>query len=79
MKVEIELTPESVGDIVLKDLQMCLEFAKEDKDVDMISALNTVIKLYTIPSELKEDGEYSSIIGGKSASGVLSEFLNRDK
>ena len=29
--------------------------------------------------QYKEDGEYSSIIGGKSASEVLSEFLNRDK
>lgn len=54
MKVEIELTPESIGDIVLKDLQMCLEFAKKDKDVDMINSLNTVIKLYTIPSKIKE-------------------------
>lgn len=55
MKVEIELTPESVGDIVLKDLEMYLEFNKENEDEDMINALNTVIKLYTIPNKLKNN------------------------
>ena len=54
MKIEVELTDNSISGIVLKDLRMCLEFALLDKDDVMIEALTNVIKLYEIPSEFIE-------------------------
>lgn len=54
MKIEVELTDESVSNIVLEDLKFMLEVMLEEQDEEMVSALKKVIRLYTIPSELED-------------------------
>lgn len=54
MKIEVELTDESVTNIVLEDLKFMLEVMLEEQDEEMVSALKKVMVLYTVPSELED-------------------------
>ena len=52
--MKIELSQDTLTDIVVKDLMIAYDLCREYDDAETMTALQTVLEYYMVPSEYKE-------------------------
>ena len=52
--MKIELSQDTLTDIVVKDLKVSYDLCREYDDEETMTALQTVLEYYMVPSEYKE-------------------------
>ena len=52
--MKIELSQDTLTDIVVKDLKVSYDLCREYDDEETMTALQTVLEYYMVPSEFKE-------------------------
>ena len=52
--MKIELSQDTLNDIVVKDLMIAYDLCREYDDEETMTALHTVLEYYMVPSEFKE-------------------------
>tara|TARA_S200002703_G_scaffold137660_1_gene127563 strand:+ start:394 stop:588 length:195 start_codon:yes stop_codon:yes gene_type:complete len=52
--MKIELSQDTLTDIVVKDLKVSYDLCREYNDEETMTALQTVLEYYMVPSEYKE-------------------------